>query len=116
MAADDLTKKKKQQLHWAKERKHWRIGKTFPGLMNPGSCCFTLMGGLGYGENHEYMDPSYCVSTLQAGVVIVWGVFMAHIGSLDKSGATFECHRISEHHCQSGAAVYPSVNVFFSTE
>jgi hypothetical protein len=45
MAADDLTefhffqqKNKKLWLQWLKERKHWTIGKTLPGLMNPGSC------------------------------------------------------------------------------
>ena len=83
----------------------WRIGKTLSGLMNPGSCCFTLMGGLGYGENHMSTCIHLAVSTLQAGgSVMVWGcVFMALIGSLDKSGVMFECHRISEHHCQSGA-------------
>ena len=37
-----------------------RIGKTLPGQMNPGSCSFTLMGGLGYGENHM----STCIGSL----------------------------------------------------
>jgi hypothetical protein len=75
--------------------------------MNPGSCCFTLMRGLGYGENHECMYASIpcCVSTLQAGGG-VGCVFMAHIGLFYKSGATSECHRISEHHCQSGASIH----------
>ena len=41
-------------LQGAKEQKQWTLEdwKTFPGLMNPSSCCFMLMGGLGYGENH----------------------------------------------------------------
>ena len=56
------------------------LEKTFPGLMNPGSCCFMLMGGLGYGENHMSTISTsihYDVSTLQAvaGGVMVWGVF-----------------------------------------
>ena len=43
---------------------------------------------------------------------------MAHIGPLDKSGATFECHRISEHHQVHPfmAAVYPSANGFFQQD
>jgi hypothetical protein len=117
MAADDLTE---FQLFQQKTRNcgcnglrneitgHWRIGKTLPGLMNPSSCCVKLMGGLGYGGNHEYMHSSCYVSTLQ---LVVWwcGVgFMADIGPLDKSGATFECHRISEQHCQSGASLHGS--------
>ena len=57
---------------------HWKMGKTLLRLMNPSSCCGTLMGGLGYGENHEYMRPSCCVSTLQADGVIVWGVISWH--------------------------------------
>ena len=33
---------------------------------------------------------------------------MHRIGLLDKSGAMFECHRISEHHCQCAMKTHPS--------
>jgi hypothetical protein len=42
---------KKLRFQWAKERKHWRIGKHCL-VWVPGSCSFKLMGGLGYGQNH----------------------------------------------------------------
>ena len=50
-------KHKKLRLQWAKERKHWtledwkNIGWSDESRFDE-SYCFTLMGGLGYGENH----------------------------------------------------------------
>ncbi|KAK6325781.1 hypothetical protein J4Q44_G00051230 [Coregonus suidteri] len=79
--------------------------------MNPGSCCFVLMGGLGYGEKHEYMHPC-CVSALQAGGD---GVFSWHIlGLLIKVqqllNATGYLNIIANQLHLFMAAMYPSVN------
>ncbi|KAK6325822.1 hypothetical protein J4Q44_G00051640 [Coregonus suidteri] len=85
--------------------------------MNPRSCCFTLMGGLGYGENHEYMHPC-CVSALQAGGGGVGCVFMAHIGPLIKVeqhlNATGYLNIIANQVHPFMAAVYPSAKYIFS--
>ena len=57
---------------------HWRIGKTLPGLMNPGSYCFTLMGGLWYGGNHMNTCIYHAMYQHCRLVVMVWGVFSWH--------------------------------------
>ena len=76
------------------------------------------MGGLGCGENHEYMHPSCRVSTLQAGGggVMVWGVFSWHIlGTLIKVeqrlNGTGHLNIIANQVHPFMAAVYPSANI-----
>jgi DNA replication protein DnaC len=88
MAVDDLTEfhffrqknPKKLRLQWPKERKHWTLEnwKNMPGLMNPGSCCFTLMGGPGYGENHMSTCIHHAACQHCRLVVMVWGEFSWH--------------------------------------
>ena len=81
------------------------------------------MGGLGYGENHKHMDPSYRVSTLQAvgGGVMVWGVFSKHIlGPLTKVeqrlNATGYLNIITNQMHAFMAAMPPSAIFFFQQD
>ncbi len=43
-------------------------------------CCDIKMVGSGFGKEHESIDPSCLVSTVQAGGcgVMVWGIFVWH--------------------------------------
>ncbi len=52
-------------------------------------------------KEHESMDPSRLVSTVQAGGgVMVWGIFSWHtFGPLSTNWALFKCHRLSEYCC-----------------
>jgi hypothetical protein len=78
MAANDLTEFHKKQLK--ENTGHWTIRKTLPGLMNPGSCCFMLIGGRGYRENHMSTCIHFICVNMQAtgGGVMAWGVFSLH--------------------------------------
>ncbi len=57
------------------------MGKPFPGLMSLDFCCVYAI----WRKEHERMDLSCLVSTVQAGGggVMVWGIFSWHnLGSL----------------------------------
>ncbi len=57
-----------------------KIGKTLPGLMSLDFCCDIQDGRVRiWRKEHESMDPSCLVSTVQAGGgVMVWGIFSWH--------------------------------------
>ena len=85
--------------------------------MNPGSCCFTLMGGLRYGETHMSTCIHHVVCQHYRLVVVVrWcGVcFMVHIGFLSKVeqclNATGYLNIIANQVHPLMAAVCPSAN------
>ena len=112
-------KNKKPQLQWAKGQKHWRVKKTLPGLMNPGSCYFTLMGGLGYLENHMSICIHHAAFQHCRLVVVVWGVFSWHtLGPLIKAelrlNTTGYLNIFANQAHPLMAAVYPSVKGLFS--
>ncbi len=59
-----------------------KIGKTLPGLMSLDFCCDIQMVASEFDcKDHESMDPSWLVSTVQAdgGGVMVWGIYSWHI-------------------------------------
>jgi hypothetical protein len=59
--------------------KTWDIGELeLHSLMNPSSCCFMLMGGLGYGEHHKSTCIHHAVCQQYRLVVGLLGVFSWH--------------------------------------
>ncbi len=53
-------------------------------------------------KEHESMDPSCLVSTVQAagGGVMVWGIYSWHtLGPLSTNWASFKCHSLLEYCC-----------------
>ncbi len=68
------------------------------------------------------MDPSCLVSTVQAGGggVMVWGVFLAHFGSLSTNWASFKRHSLPEYCCWPCPSLYdymyPSSDGYFEQD
>jgi hypothetical protein len=99
------TKNKKVRLQWAKEQKHWTLenGKTIAWSDESKFLLFHADE-----RTKVWRKPQVHVSIMSHVNIAGWWwwwwcdgvgcVFMAHIGPLDKSGAMFECHRISEHY------------------
>ncbi len=58
-------------------------------------------------KEHESMDPSCFVSMVQAGGVIVWGIFSWHtLGPLEHRWALFKSHSIPEYCCWPCTSLY----------
>ncbi len=67
-------------------------------------------------KEHESMDPSCLVSTVQAGGggVMVWGVFLAHFGPLSTNWALFKSHCLPDVCCWLCPSLYDySVPIFW---
>ncbi len=59
-------------------------------------------------KEHESMDSSYLVSTVQGGGgVMVWGdIFLAHFGPLSANWASFKWHSLYEYCCWPCPSLY----------
>ena len=82
------------------------LEKHCPSLIKSGSCCFTLMGGLGYGKSNVNTSIHHA-ACLHAAAAGEGGVYMGHNGPLDEGWATLEYHGILKHQC------HPFAHSFF---
>ncbi len=96
----------------------YKIGKTLPGLMSLDFCCHSTFRCRVriWCKEHESMDPSCLVSTVQAaggGGVMVWGIFSWHtLGPLvpidHRLNATVYLSIVADHVHPFMTTVYPS--------
>ncbi len=66
-------------------------------------------------KEHESMDPSCLVSTVQAGVggVMVWGILLAHFGALSTNWTLFKCHSLPEYCCWLCPSLWLHCTIFW---
>ncbi len=112
-------KNRKRRLHFTQDHQNWII-EDWKNVAWSDETRFLLR--LSYGsvricrEEHESMDPSCLVSTVQAagGGVMVWGIiFLALFGHLSTNWASFKRHSLPEYCCSPCPSLYDySVPIF----
>uniref|UniRef100_A0AAZ3SMV0 Transposase Tc1-like domain-containing protein n=1 Tax=Oncorhynchus tshawytscha TaxID=74940 RepID=A0AAZ3SMV0_ONCTS len=74
-------KNKKKRLHWARNHQHWTI-EEWKNVAWSDESRFLLRHADGrdriWHKQHESMTPSCLLSTVQAGGVMLWGMFSLH--------------------------------------
>ncbi len=89
-------KNRKRSLQFTRAHQHWTI-EDWKNVAWSDESRFLLQHSDGrvriWRKEHESMDPSCLVSTVQAaGGVMVWGYFVAHFGPLSTNWASFKRH------------------------
>ncbi len=97
-------KNRKLRLQLAQAHQNWTI-QDWKNVVSYDESQFLLRHSDGrvriWHKEHESMDPSCLVSTVQAGGggVMVWGIFSSHFGPLSTNWALFKLHSLPEYCC-----------------
>ncbi len=110
-------KNRKQRLQFAQAHQNWTI-EDWKNFAVSDESRFLLQHSDGkvriWRKEHESMDPSWLVSTVQGGGVMVGDIFLAHFGPLSTNWVSFKRHSLPEYCCWPCPSLYDySVPIFW---